>query len=267
VATATVEADYFRTMGIVLVRGRPPERGEHNVAIVNQPLLDRLGADQRLLGESLFGFGQVVGVAANSKYWSLTEAPRPFVYRISETFDVPAVCVAIRTRGPAEALAERVNRAIQRVNPDLPAIAARTGRDRLRMWLEPQRAAAMLLGVLGFAALGLAIAGLYGLIAQLLAQRTPEIAVRVALGSSRWSVVWLLLRQSAVLLAAGAALGMAATLVVSRALAAGIGAIGALDAVTMLAVVTLLAAVGAAATVFPASRALRIDPASALKSE
>jgi hypothetical protein len=280
VATATVDAGYFQTMGIRLLSGRRPESQERDVSrvdvsmvdvsmvdvsMVNQALMDELRSGQRRLDDPQLG--QVAGVVANSKYWSLDESARPFVYRISATFDQPAVCLAIRSKGPAGNLAARVNRTIQRLNGELPPVAAQTGQQRLRMWLEPQRAAALLLGVLGFAALGLAIAGLYGLLAQLLVQRTSEIAVRVALGSSRGGVLWLLLRQSAVLLSLGMALGLAATLVVAKALAAALGAIGGLGAPTMLAVVTLLAAVGAGATAFPAYGALRIDPASALRRE
>jgi putative ABC transport system permease protein len=130
------------------------------------------------------------------------------------------------------------------------------------LWLEPQRAAAVLLGVLGFAALGLAVTGLYALLAQLLVQRTAEIAVRVALGASRGAVLALLLRQSAILIVAGTALGVGASAGVARVLAAGI-----LDTPTVLAIAGLLATVGVAATAVPAYRALRIDPASALRSE
>jgi hypothetical protein len=128
----------------------------------------------------------------------LTGCPRAFLHQISPQFDGPSVSLAIRTEGAPASLAAEVSQAIQRLNPDLPAITAETAQLRLRMWLEPQRAAALLLGVLGFAALGLVITGLYALLAQLLVQRTPEIAVRVALGASRDAVLVLLLRQSAI---------------------------------------------------------------------
>ena len=175
--------------------------------------------------------------------------------------------LAIRTTGPPANFAASVSHAIQRLDPDLPVITAETGQQRLRMWLEPQRAAALLLGTLGLAALGLAITGLYALLAQFLVQRTPEIAVRVALGASRSGVLALLFRQSAIPVAVGTAVGIAASAAVARLLAAGIGAIGELDALTLIAIVALLTAVGAAATAIPAYRGLRIDPASALRSE
>jgi predicted permease len=270
VAAATVDAGYFRSMGIPLLRGHEPLPDEQNVAIVNQTLAERLWPHRDPVGETL-RVGktpqQVIGVAANGKYWSLTESPRPFMYLLSTQFDQPLAALVIRTKGPSGNLVGQVSQEIERLNPDLPAIAARTARERLRMWLEPQRAAALLLGVLGMAALGLAITGLYALLAQLLIQRTPEIAVRVALGASRQAVLMLLLRQSALLMVAGAALGLAASAAVARLLAAIAGDIGALDAPALVAIVALLAAVGAAATAIPGYRAVRIDPASALRSE
>jgi ABC-type antimicrobial peptide transport system permease subunit len=240
-------------MGIPFLRGRAPERDEPSLAVVNQALADRQPQDE-LLGR------QVVGVVPNSPQWSLTESPRPFLYQIATQFDEPIAALAIRTKGPAADFASQVSETIQRLNPDLPPIAAQTGAQRLRLWLEPQRAAALLLGTLSLAALALAITGLYALLAQVLVQRTPEIAVRVALGASRRRVLALLLRQSAIPVAAGTAAGMAASAALARL-------VGELDAPTLLAIVALIATVSAAATAIPAYRALRIDPASALRSE
>ena len=261
VATATVDGDYFRTFGIPLVQGREPGEGEENVWVMNQALADRWRRQTKAV------LGEIVGVAANSKYWSLTESPRPFVYRIVTQFERQAFHLAVRTKGPAADFALPVSRAIQNLSPDLPLIVAQTGEQRLRAWVEPQRAAALLLGVLGFAALALAITGLYALIAQLLVQRTGEIAVRVALGATRRRVLQLLLGQSAILMASGTALGIGAAGILARLLASGMGAIGTLDAPTLATIVLLLAAIAGAATAIPAYRALRIDPASALKSD
>jgi predicted permease len=272
VATATVDPAYFRTMGIPLLRGREPRPEESSVAIVNQALAARLWPGQDPIGKSLRvgraqSQQQVIGVTATGKYWTLTEPPRPFLYQFSAQFDRPFAGLEIRTRGPSGNLAAQVSQEIQRLNPDLPVIAAETGQERLRIWLEPQRAAALLLGVLGLAALALAITGLYALLAQLLVERTPEIAVRVALGASRRAVLVLLLRQSAIVIAAGTAAGIAASAVVARLLAAVGGPLGSLDPPALFAIVVLLATVGAAATALPAYRALHIDPASALRSE
>jgi predicted permease len=270
VASAFVDPDYLRTMGIPLLRGRQAEPEDRYTVIVNQALADRWWPNQDPIGKSL-RIGkiqwQVIGISANSKYWSLTESARPFVYHIASPLDRWPAALAVRTKGPAADFAARVSETIQRLNPDLSPLKVETAQQRLGMWLEPQRAAAVLLGTLGFAALALAVTGLYALLAQLLVQRTPEIAVRVALGASRQTVLALLLRQSATLVVAGTAVGVVASIMVARLLAAGIGAIGTLDAPTVLTIVALLTTVGSAATALPAYRALCIDPATALRSE
>ena len=125
----------------------------------------------------------------------------------------------------------------------------------------------MLLRILGLMALGLAITGLYALLAQLVAQRTHEIAVRVALGATRLAVAGLLLRQSALLVLAGTAVGLGASAAVARLLATLTGHVNPLDGITLIAVAALLAVVGAAATLVPAFRAIRTDPVSALRTE
>lgn len=146
-------------------------------------------------------------------------------------------------------------------------MTVQTAKERMRAWLEPERAAAVLLSILGLMALSLAITGLYALLAQLVTQRTPEIAVRVALGATRAAVAGLLLRQSALLIFAGTAAGLGASAAVARLLASLIGQVNPLDGITLIAVAVLLAAVGAAATLVPAYRAMRIDPISALRTE
>jgi putative ABC transport system permease protein len=146
-------------------------------------------------------------------------------------------------------------------------MSVRTAGERLQAWIEPQRASAVLLSVLGLMALSLAVTGLYALLAQVVSQRSPEIAVRVALGASRRAVAGMLLRQSAVLVAAGTAAGLALSVAVTRLLAGAAGGVDPLDGITLISVSVLLGAVGTAATLVPAYRALRIDPVSALRAD
>lgn len=271
-ATAAVDPNYFRTMGIPLLRGREPQPEERNAVIVNTALARRLWPNQDPIGQSIrLGNAspllQVIALTATGKYWSLTEPARPFLYQISGHASGPILCLAIRTQGPPTALAASVSEEIQRLNPDLPAMRVQTEKERLRAWLEPQRAAALLLSILGMAALGLAITGLYALLAQLVAQRTPEIAVRVALGASRTAAIGMLLRRSALLVLAGTAAGIAASAAVARLLASLAGQVNPLDGITVAGVVVLLAIVGAAATLAPAYRAVSIDPVAALRAE
>lgn len=272
VATATVDSNYLRTIGIQLLRGREPQPEEQNVAIVNAAFARRLWPGQDPIGKSIrLGADpaprQVIGLTATGKYWSLTEPERPFVYQISNRFGAPSMSLAIRTQGPPGNLVAGITEAIHRLDPQLPAMRVQTEGERLRISLEPERAAAVLLSILGLAALGLAITGLYALLAQFVAQRSPEIAVRMALGASRAAVIAMLLRQSALLIFLGTSAGIAAATAIARLLASLSGQVNPLDGTTVIGVAALLAAVGAAATLVPAYRAVSIDPVNALRAE
>ena len=126
IAAATVDSGYFRTMGIPLVRGREPQPGERDVAVVNQALASRLWPGRDPLRESIRPRNgkpwQVIGLTATGKYWSLDEPPRPFVYRIAEQLAEPFGCLAIRTELPPASLAVPVGRAIERAGEDLPSV-------------------------------------------------------------------------------------------------------------------------------------------------
>ena len=271
VATASVDSNYFRTMGIRLLRGREPEPDERNVAIVNAAFARRFWPNQDPINKSIHLGGdralEVVGLTATGKYWSLAEPARPFLYQISSQRAAPELCLAIRTHGPPAGLAAAIAEELHRLDPELSAMRVQTEQERLRAWLEPERAAAVLLSILGMAALGLAITGLYALLAQVVVQRTPEIAVRMALGASRAAVVGMLLLQSARLLFLGMAAGLASAGAVAHLLASLSGQVNPLDGITAIGVTALLAAVGAAATFVPAYRAAGIDPVSALRAE
>jgi predicted permease len=271
VATAAVDPAYFRTMRIPLLRGHEPQPDERKVVIVNEAFARRLWPNQDPIGKSL-ALGSlppqpVIGLAANSKYWELTESPRPFVYQVFSPPSQQWLCLAVRSAAAPAGVAPRIRQELQPITDRLLAVTVQTADERLRLWLQPQRAAALLLCILGFAALGLAIAGLYALLSQLVVQRSVEIAVRVTLGASPASLLGMLLRHSGLLIVAGTAAGLAAAAVVARLLASFAGLVNSLDALTVAAVAILLAAVGAAATVAPACCALRIDPASTLRTQ
>jgi len=272
IATSTVDAQYFRAMGVTLLRGREPLANEQNVVIVNQAFAQRFWQNEVPIGKSIQLEGgkppqRVIGLTATAKYWSLNEPARPFIYQISSQLDEPLLCLLIRTQGPPSSLSTRVGQEIERLNQDLPAMTVQTASERLRARLEPQRATALLLSILGLMALGLAVTGLYALLAQLVTHRTHEIAVRVALGATRGAVAGLLLRQSALLVCAGTVAGLGASTAVARVLASLTGEVSPLDGITLLGVAALLTVVGAAATLVPAYRAMRIDPVSALRTE
>jgi len=272
IATATVDHDYFRTVGLPLLRGRAPEAQDHNVAVVNEAFARRFWPDQEPVGKSLVPANgkpafQVIGVTVTRRYWSLDEARRPFVYQIVNDPGETRSVLIIRAEGPPRGILTAVATAIQSADPELPVMPVRTEDERISRWLEPQRSGAVLLGVLGFSALGLAIAGLFALLSQIVAQRSVEIALRVALGATRASIAAWLLRQCLVLMGVGAFVGLAIGAAVARLLAHNLGPIGSLDAVGLAGIFLVLATAGAAAALVPTWRATRVDPAVMLRSE
>jgi predicted permease len=277
IASSTVDADYFETMGIRLVRGRNFLAHERNTVIVNEAMARRFWPNQDTIGKTILlrrGGPQqaVVGIAKDGKYWSLGDAAQPFLYLPFDRASLAGVnalnlYLLVRTAPPPEAMIARVREAIQKLDPDLPGSSVRTANGQIQNWLEPARAGARLLSILGTMALALALTGVYGLLAQLVAQRTPEIAIRVALGASRRSVVAMVFRQSGLLLAAGVALGIAGAAVTTRLSASLISGVGAMDVVTLAAVAAVMILTGIAATLVPAYRAVRIQPAQVLRAE
>ncbi len=272
VAGANIDAQYLETMGIKLSRGRAFQSGERNVVIVNETLAGQLWPGQEAVGKAVRiqrgGPPQdVIGVTQNGKYWSPDEPRRPFLYVLAEQPSQPSMCLAIRTAESAEAMVGTVRVVIRTLDDDLPTLKIQTAGDLIRKWQEPFRSAASLLSVLGLAALGLAIAGIYGLIAQLVAQRTPEIAIRMALGVPRANVLKLITRQTAFLMMIGLGAGAVAGAVVSRTFASMMIQVSPTDGFTFAAASVLILIVGLIATLVPARRAMRIDPAEALRAE
>src|SRR5262249_6136767 len=154
-----------------------------NAVIVNETLASRLWPGRDAVGKFIRLEGsqqprQVIGVAATGRYWSLSEPSRPFLYQLSSEFGEPRASLVIRTRTAPRSLATAVAEEIRRFEEGLSSSSVQTGEERLDGWLQPQRSAAVLLGILGVTALGLAVTGLYALLAQVVAQRTAEIAVR-----------------------------------------------------------------------------------------
>jgi predicted permease len=269
-ATARVDSGYFRTMGIPLMNGREPHPGDRNTVIVNETLANRLWPGQDPVGQFIRVDGphprqEVIGVTATGRYWSLSEPSRAFLYQFSEEFDESHVSLVVRTRNETRNLGAAVAEEIRRLG--LPSSPVQTAEQLLDRWFEPQRSAALLLSILGVTALGLAVTGLYALLAQLVIQRTAEIAVRVTLGASRAGIAWMLLRHSARLVLTGTAVGVSAAVAVAHVLAGLAGQVNPLDGITMLGVAALIATVAAAATLAPAYKAMRIDPMSALRAE
>ena len=277
VEVGIVDSAYFQTLGIPLLAGREfrstDDEGSGPVAIVNETFVRRAwpGAGPAGAVGRTYLSGErpvtIVGVAADSKYSTLSEPPTPFVYRPQEQRWDAGRTLFVRVSGDPSAAARIVQDAAASIDPLLPRIAVTTLTREASMALLPQRVAAMITGVLGGAGLVLAAIGLYGLVSYGVTLRLREIGVRLALGASRADVVRMVLAQGLRLTAAGAVLGLIASAFATRLVKAYLLNVSAMDVVAFSGGVVLLLVVAILAAIVPARRAGSADPLIVLRTE
>jgi predicted permease len=267
---------YFQTMGIPLLKGRDfslaDRKGTTEVAIVNQTLARKLWPDRDPVGQRFKldaqpGERTVVGVAADSKYMSLTEAPQPYVYSPLEQHYQAVVTLYVHAYGPPDGLLGPLRRAVQEMDRSLPLIDVASFRSLIGGSLWALRMRAALLTLLGSLALVLAAVGIYAVAAYSVRQRRKEIALRVALGARRSDVMSLIVNRGMLVAGGGMALGLCAVAGITRYLRAVLFGIHTTDPWILGGTVLLLAAVALAANSLPAYRATREDARNALRTE
>ncbi|HLU38256.1 MAG TPA: ABC transporter permease [Planctomycetota bacterium] len=266
---------YFETMGIPLVRGRAStaedRAGSLPVVVVNETFARRFWPGEDALGKRIRydgeRFAEVVGVARDGKYRSLTEEPRPYVWIPFAQQYRADMTVHIRTAGDPLALAAAVRAQVRALDPDLPITGLKALEEHFGLALLPQRAGASLLGSFGVLGLLLAAVGLYGVVAYGVGQRTREIGIRMALGARTDDVTRLVVRQGAALGATGLAIGVALAAGAARLITGLLYGVRPLDPVTFAAVALVLGGTVLAASWLPARRAARVDPMAALRGE
>jgi predicted permease len=274
-----VGPEYFRTMGIAILSGREfaasDGKGAPDVAILNENLARRLFGDKDPIGHT-FRYPvptpsapiTVVGVAANSKYFTLGEENpmalySPYSQAAGGNLTPQLLVRSSRPTGLVREIERRLG-ALDRS----AAIEVKPMRSALGFALLPSRIGAALLGSAALLGLALASIGLYGVLAYSVTRRTSEIGLRMALGADGSAVLRMVLRESGALVGLGVAIGLAIALFATRPLAMFlVPELRPTDPVTWLGVIGVLAAVAAAATLAPARRAVRIDPMAALRSE
>jgi len=273
-----VSPDYFDTLQVRIVQGRTfSERdraGAPFVAIVNESLAAQVWPGQNPIGQKLLQESspdterplEIVGVARNAKYRSIGEPPRNFIYvPLAQQF-MSDVTFYVR-RSPEVSRINDLRKAVAAFDPNLPVLHTQTLKEATAVGLLPQRLAAWIAGSVASIGLLLAALGLYGLTAFSVAQRTREIAIRMALGASPKIVLSMVLRQSGRLALIGAAIGLALSVGVSLLLRSLLVGIDAIDPLAFGVATLLLTCVLLAASWTPAQRAARLDPMRALRSE
>ncbi len=268
-----VSAGYFRALRIPLLTGREFDERDNakapKVAIVNEAFARKYFRGRNPLGlhlgESDTAERQVVGVVRDTQRDSLREKQRPFVYFAHEQEETGQTFLYVR--GYGRDLAAEAREALRAVDPNLPLTNVRTMQARIDESMFAERSIAMLAAAFGLLATVLAAVGLYGVVAYSVARRTVEIGVRMALGAARGDVYRIVLKEVGVLVVAGAAVGLPASLALGRVIESQLFGVRSNDPLLLGAAVAALALVALAAAFVPARRAARIDPVRALRSE
>jgi predicted permease len=273
-----VGPQYFRTLGIQLLRGREFDDGDTRtsrpVAIVNERLARRFWPDGDPLGREIVTGRkgspplEVVGVVRDVRYRELRVDGDPMLYvPVYQASSTTAKTLHVRADGRASTLAEPIRAAIQAIDPNLPLFAVRTVDDQLAMFLAQPRQAAALTGGFGVLALLLSAIGVYGVTALAARRQARELGIRAALGARASQIAWTIGRRAVVVVAAGIAVGLGISLGFTRLAATLLYGVTPTDIATFAVMSALLALVSAAAVYIPARGASRVDATIVMRCE
>ncbi len=267
---------YFRALRIGLIAGRDFERRDGpdglRVAVVNETLARRMwqtsdGAIGRRIKIAGGDWRTIVGVARDLKYARVTEEPRPYVYLPFLQTYTPSMTVHARASGESPALLSEVARHIRTIDPNLPILDSRMLSDQIRVALSPYEMAASTLVMFGLMTIVLAALGIYGLVAYTVKLSTQEIGVRLAMGARRVDVVRRFLRQGVGLATVGTVLGLGVAIAAARLLRGVLYGVDPLDSIAFAGATAVVIGIALAASFFPAWRASRTDPLTALRHQ
>jgi putative ABC transport system permease protein len=279
-----VTSGFIETMRIPLLRGRnftaADREGAEKVAIVDEELTRRYFPGEDPIGKRIAftttpkpEWIDIVGIVGHTKHEGLDAKSRVQVYLpvsqipIGRGIRGTQLAVAVRTtRDPLASIGD-VRSAVRSVDPDVPLARARVMDDLIGDSVGQRRLSLLLLALFATLALGLASIGIYGVMSYNVAQRTREMGIRIALGAERSSVLRLVIGQGMGLAGAGIAIGALGGLLLTRVLQGQLYAVRPTDPGTFVLVGAIIASVALLASLFPALRATRIDPAVALRDE
>jgi predicted permease len=272
-----VTGSYFETMGVPLRRGRLLDErdrvGAPLVAVLSESMARRRLPGVDPIGKRIrvgpAGPYTVVGVVGDVRQESLALGETDAVYMSASQWQFPdnPMSLVVRTRGDPAALTASVRDAVWAVDRDQPIVRVATMDALLSASGASRRFALRLFEAFGLAALVLAAAGIYGVLAGSVAERWREIGVRSALGATRADIIGLVLRQGLRLVAIGLIVGVAGAALATQALATLLFDVSHVDPLTYAGVVLLLVATAVVASALPAWRAARVDPVTALRSD
>ena len=277
VRSNVVGPGFFTTLGVPVLAGRDFADSDSatspHVGIVNEEFARRFLPNVNPLGHTIAsedGMYQmtIVGVVKDHKYRSIDETPIPMAwYEYAQIPIIGAMSVELRVHGKPLAILPSAQRAVQKMDPNLPLIKPMLQRDQYNETIAQQVMFARLAEFFGLLAVVLVATGLYGTLAFRVSTRTAEIGVRMALGARRGQVVWMILKDSLWLTLTGIAIGVPLAILLGRGLESSLYGVKPLDALNYLLAMLGVAAVALAASAAPARRAASVDPMKALRSE
>ena len=276
-----VSPRYFETTQIAVVDGRPIAAQDTptsvKAVVVNQSFAKHFFPNESAVGHrftvenpDVQGQWQIVGVVHDAKHTDLREDAPRMIYLALEQMkgdNAFAGSLQVRADGDPAKITNEVRRAIAEIDPALPILTVTTIADTVGEFMENERLISELAGFFSILALFLACIGLYGVMTHNVTRRTNEIGVRIAMGAQPRGILWMIFRESALLLGLGLAVGVPVTIAMNRVLQSQLFGLKAFDVVTISSAVLAIAAVVLGAGYLPALRASRVDPMVALRYE
>jgi predicted permease len=275
-----VSPDYFKTMEITTLAGRdfrPTDAvGTPLVCIVNETFAQKYFGTTNAVGHRI-GMGidpgtktdiTIIGVSRNTKYESMRDEIPTEVFRPYQQMPfVTGITAYVRTTQNPDQVFLSIRRRVHDLDPNLPVFEMITLERQVENSLVTERLVATLSSGFGLLATILAAVGLYGVMAYTVERRTREIGIRMAIGAARSDVLWLVMREVLLLLAAGVAIALPASWILTQSVRSQLYGIQPADPLSIAAATLVIAAVAVAAGYMPARRATRIDPVNALRYE
>lgn len=271
-----VEPGYFTLMGMRLLQGRDfderDKAGSPAVAVVNEMFVRRYFAGRNPIGRK-YGYSQghsgfeIVGVIRDTRTVSPRQSSGPMAFRPLQQEMQYARSLEIRVDDDPRALTSQVRSVISSVVPELPVIEVATLAERVDRTLSQERLLVQLTSFFAVTALLLACIGVYGLVSYRVARRTAELGIRVALGARGEQVIWMVVRESLLLLAAGLIAGLVLSMAGTQYIGSLLFGLSSTDPVTLGLTALFMCVVALFSAWLPARRAARVDPVTALRQE
>jgi putative ABC transport system permease protein len=273
----SISPDYFRVMGIPLLKGREFTDEDHErapmVTVINETMAKQYWPNEDPIGQRIKetsnerAWREIVGIIGSVRHRARGEEPRPEMFVPWNQVPATTLNLAVRTQVEPASFGAALYQTVASIDANLPVFEVRTMEERLFDSVAQPRFRTALLGLFAALALVMAVVGLYAVMAFSVAQRTHELGIRVALGAQRRDVIGLVLWQGVKLVGTGVVIGLAGAWALTRVLTTLLYEVKPTDPLTFLAVPVLLIVVAILACWLPARQAARVDPITALRYE